>query len=250
MEIEQSLKEDIGTLEVLFRLVKTEIYLNERADNKENGFRKLAEEFDEPVISINHRLSNYFRITNQPIVVKSAERYKTNARILEISMQLLREPIEIVCMNLLLSMIMLEEAYCTELQEYDNKINNKSEPIVKLYTSRNGYYKKKTYQEKCMKYGIECTEDDKKGYINEKPSEQFIKELEKLNVNNYKFICNLIEKPRVQQRFIVYQCPECKIKVRGTKQRLHLMCNDIDSHPSHQSAIMREYSSDKTYTEK
>ncbi len=239
MEIEQSLKEDIGTLENLFRILKAEVYLKQR---EENELRRMAEEFEEPVITINHKMSNNFKITEKEAVVKTSDRYKANARILEISMQLLKEPIEIVCMNLLIAMMMLEEAHCIALQKMDNEKKNMNEPIVRLYTSRNGYYKKKSYQEKCKKYGIECEVDEKKGFANETPSESFIKTISELNVVNYKFVCSLIEKPPVSQRFIIYQCPDknCNVKVRGTKGGLHLLCNDVEKHENRKYTIMKE----------
>jgi len=104
MEMEQSLKEDIGTLEVLFRLLKAEIYLKHRAENE---LVRVAEEFEEPVITIGYRASSYLKITEKETVEKSSENKRTNARILEISMDLLKEPIEIVCTNLLLAMIFI-----------------------------------------------------------------------------------------------------------------------------------------------
>ena len=231
MEMEQSLKEDIGTLEVLFRLLRDEIYLEYRTEG--NELRRSAEEFEEPVISLNYGLSKGFKISEKENINKSSERSTTNARLLEISMKLLQEPIEIVCMNLLIAMIFIEEAHCLELQEGEKK--------VRLYTSRNGYYKKKAYQEKCKLLGIVCEEDEKIGFANEKPTEEFITRLKELNVMNFRFVCKLIDKePTQRYGYVVYQCPECRVKVRGTRKRLHLICNDVVNHASGKSNIMIE----------
>lgn len=119
---------------------------------------------------------------------------------------------------------------------------NKGKKSYKGMVTRGGYYYTKEFAKECERIGlIAIPDEDKDGKYLLSAGEIFTTVLEKYDLLNRRFICAKYQQPENQSKELIirralieeknnrrsvrtYQCPICKLNVRGTKSGLKIKC--------------------------
>ena len=138
--------------------------------------------------------------------------------------------------------------YGVDIRSEEEKIKDrkkgasKGKKSYKGMVTRGGYYYTKEFAKECERIGlIAIPDEDKDGKYLLSAGEIFTEVLEKYNLLNRRFICAKYQQPENQSKELMirralieeknnrrsvrtYQCPKCKLNVRGTKSGLKIKC--------------------------
>lgn len=230
--VEKGLADDERLLTEVFKIFNKEFY-----DGK----------LLEPVIHISHAVKEKvgIKVTDSEEWVKHDNGKSEKCKGLYFSDQILKfgvksvEGMEKAYIMLAVGMITLYDREMKDAYKYgvdirsdeekgkeSKKRASKGKKRYKGMITRGGYYYTKEFAQECERIGLIAIPDEsKEGKYLLSAGEIFKEVLKKYDLLNRRFICEKEQKEENKQSNVrTYQCPKCKLNVRGTTSGLKIKC--------------------------
>lgn len=236
--VEKGLADDERLLTEVFKIFNKEFY-----DGK----------LLEPVIHISHVVKEEvgIKITDSEEWVKHDNGKSEKCKGLYFSDQILKsgtvskEGMEKAYIMLAVGMITLYDREMKDAYKYGVDIRSEEEKgkeskkgaskgkkRYKGMVTRGGYYYTKEFAKECERIGLIASPDERKdGKYILSAGKIFKEVLKKYDLLERRFICaKEQEKEKSESSVRTYQCPKCKLNVRGTKSGLKIKCCNEEKH--------------------